>query len=56
MTQLTLPWFVVPGADFPPWAPVVFGLIGLATLGVLVWQAVRYFRDNPGDDDGRDDR
>jgi hypothetical protein len=55
MTQLVLPRFVVPGADFPPWAPFVFGLIGLVTLAVLIWQAVRYFRDNPGGDDGSDD-
>lgn len=41
--------FVIPGADFPPWAPWVFGAMGLTTLAVLIWQAVRYFRDH-GDD------
>ncbi len=41
-----LPVFVIPGADFPPWAPIAFGLIGLATIAVLIYQAVRYFRDN----------
>lgn len=42
----SLPAFVIPGADFPPWAPFVFGAIGLTTLAVLIWQAVRYFRDH----------
>lgn len=51
MTALAVPLFAVPGADFPAWAPFVFGLVGLATLAVLIWQAVRYFRDNAGDDD-----
>lgn len=46
---LTVPAFVVPGADFPPWAPWAAGAMGLAGLGVLVWQAVRYFRDHPDD-------
>ncbi len=44
-----LPAFVVPGADFPPWSPFVFGAIGLVTLAVVVYQAVRYFRDNRDD-------
>ncbi len=51
MIQLALPSFVIPGADFPPWAPVVFGVIGLVTVAVLIWQAVRYFRDDSDDDD-----
>jgi hypothetical protein len=41
-----LPALVVPGADFPPWAPFAFGAIGLATVAVLIYQAVRYFRNN----------
>ena len=41
--------FVIPGADFPPWAPIVFGLIGLVTIAVLVYQAVQYFRNNRDD-------
>jgi hypothetical protein len=39
-----LPLFAIPGADFPPWAPIVFGLIALVSLAVLIYQAVRYFR------------
>lgn len=46
-----LPSLVVPGADFPAWAPWAFAAIGLTTIAVLVYQAVRYFRDNPGDDE-----
>ena len=42
----SLPTFVLPGADVPAWAPFVFGAMGLTTLAVLIWQAVRYFRDN----------
>lgn len=41
-----LPGYIVPGADFPPWAPFVFGLTGVAALAVVIWQAVRYFRNN----------
>ncbi len=46
MISMRLPMFVVPGADFPLWAPYVVGLVGLATVGVLIFQAVRYFRNN----------
>ena len=46
-----LPALVIPGADFPAWAPWAFAAIGLTTVAVLIYQAVRYFRDNPGDDD-----
>ena len=50
MTTLhALPAFVVPGAEFPSWAPFVFGLIGIATVAVLIYQAVRYFRSNRDD-------
>ena len=50
MTTLhALPALVVPGADFPAWAPFVFGVIGLATIAVLIYQAVRYFRSNRDD-------
>ena len=41
--------YPVPGADFPAWAPFAFGLVGLATLAVLIYQAVRYFRNNRDD-------
>lgn len=30
----------------------VFGLMALTTVGVLVWQAVRYFRENRDDEPG----
>lgn len=46
---MPLPLFVVPGADFPPWAPWAGLLVGLVTLAVLIYQAVRYFRDNKED-------
>lgn len=46
MSTVTLPVFVVPGADFPPWSPYVFGAIGLVTIAVLIYQAMRYFRAN----------
>jgi hypothetical protein len=42
----SLPAYAIPGADFPPWAPFVFGAMGLTTLALLIWQAVRYFRDH----------
>ena len=45
-----LPAYVIPGADFPAWAPWVFGAIGLATLTVLIYQAVRYFRNHRDED------
>ena len=57
MVCMSLPSFVVPGVDFPAWSPWVFGVIGLVTIAVLVYQAVRYFRDdrNRGGQ-SRDDR
>jgi len=33
------------------WAGPVFALMALATVTILVWQAVRYFRSNGDDDD-----
>lgn len=30
----------------------IFGLMALTTVGVLIWQAVRYFRENRDDDEG----
>ena len=53
MVCMSLPSFVVPGVDLPAWSPWVFGAIGLVTIAVLVYQAVRYFRDdrNSGDRD-----
>ncbi|WP_165063831.1 hypothetical protein [Marisediminicola senii] len=52
----SLPLFVIPGGDFPAWAPFAFGAIALASFAVIVYQAVRYFRDNPGDGTRRDER
>lgn len=38
------------------WAIPVFALMALTTVAVLVWQTVRYFRDNRNDDqDARPD-
>lgn len=42
----------VPGGA-PPIVGVLFGLVAVAGFAVLVWQAVRYFRDHR--DDGADD-
>ena len=54
---MSLPLFVVPGANLPAWSPWVFGVIGLVTIAVLVYQAVRYFRDDRNSGDrNRDDR
>jgi hypothetical protein len=33
------------------WATPVFVLMALTTLAVLIWQAVRYFRDDRDDRD-----
>lgn len=38
-----------------PWLAPVFGLMALTAFTVVVWQAVRYLR-NDGDDDDRDPR
>lgn len=37
-------------AGTPDWIGVVFVAGGAAVLVVLVWQAVRYFRDHRDDD------
>ena len=34
----------------------IFGLMALTAVGVLIWQAVRYFRENRDDRDDRDER
>lgn len=44
-----IPMFVVPGAEWPGWAPWAFGAAGLVGLAVLIYQAVRYFRNNRDD-------
>lgn len=49
MVGMNIPLFVVPGADFPPWTPWAFGAMGLITVTVLIYQAVRYFRNNRDD-------
>ena len=33
------------------WATPVFVLMALTTVAVLIWQAVRYFRDSDSDSD-----
>lgn len=50
--------FPIPAPPGTPWwVGLLFVAAGLTTFAVLVWQAVRYFRDNPADDGrpGRDD-
>ncbi|WBU38107.1 hypothetical protein [Homoserinibacter sp. YIM 151385] len=42
---------VPPGAG--PLAAIAFALMGLATLAVLIWQAVRYVREHREDDEHR---
>ena len=42
-------------ADTPPIVGILFGIAAVVGFTVLIWQAVRYFRDDRGDD-GRDDR
>jgi uncharacterized membrane protein YccC len=53
-----LPAFPIPAPPgTPPWINILFGLAAIATVAVLVWQAVRFFRDDRndrGDDDRRD--
>lgn len=45
--------FPIPApAGTPPWVGILFLLAGAATFAVLVWQAVRYFREN-GDEQPR---
>ncbi|RZS59519.1 hypothetical protein EV141_0748 [Microcella putealis] len=49
---------MIPGLAFPipvdpataSWAIPVFALMALTTIVVLIWQTVRYFRDNRDDD------
>lgn len=36
------------------WAGPVFALMALTVVALLIWQAVRYFRDEHDDDDGPD--
>ncbi|PJJ71552.1 hypothetical protein CLV46_1101 [Diaminobutyricimonas aerilata] len=53
-----LPFFPIPvQGDVPPWVLVLFGIAAITGFVVLVYQAVRWFRDNRDDDDrGGDDR
>lgn len=46
----SVPAFTLPGAGLPPWSPIVFGAMLLITLVLVIYQAVRYFRND------RDDR
>lgn len=53
-----IPMFPIPvppgGEGVPPVFGPLFALAGLALFVVLVWQAVRYFRNNRDDRDGDD--
>lgn len=42
--------FAVPGLDAGPWGALALGAIGVAGFVVLVYQAVRYFRNNRDDE------
>jgi hypothetical protein len=42
-------------ADTPPIVGILFGIAAIVGFSVLIWQAVRYFRDDRRDD-GDDDR
>ncbi|MHA6669045.1 hypothetical protein ACX3O0_09265 [Homoserinimonas sp. A447] len=45
-----LPLFPIPAPPgTPPWINVVFGLAAITVFVVIVWQAVRYFRDHRDD-------
>lgn len=54
---------MIPALAFPiptdpataAWAAPVFALMALTTVAVLVWQAVRYFRDDRAGRDERDE-
>jgi hypothetical protein len=45
-----LPSFPIPAPEgTPPWINVIFGLAAITVFVVIVWQAVRYFRDHRDD-------
>jgi hypothetical protein len=47
---MTLPLFPIPAPPgTPPWINVIFGLAAITVFVVIVWQAVRYFRDHRDD-------
>ncbi|MBX3194675.1 MAG: hypothetical protein R2717_04275 [Schumannella sp.] len=39
------------GGDVPPILTVLLGIAAVAVFAVIVWQAVRYFRNGGGDDE-----
>jgi hypothetical protein len=43
--------FAIPGLDAGPWGAIAFGAIALSGFVVLVFQVVRYFRNNRDDND-----
>jgi hypothetical protein len=42
-------------ADAPPWIGLLVLACGVAVFVVLLWQTVRYFRNNNSDDEPQDD-
>jgi hypothetical protein len=47
--------FPIPApSDTPPIVGILFGIAAIVGFLVLVWQAVRYFRNARDDDDGND--
>jgi hypothetical protein len=46
-----LPLFPIPApAGTPAWVAVLFGIAAITGFVVLIWQAVRYFRDHRDDE------
>jgi len=44
-----LPLLMVPGADFPWWAPIATGAAGIVLLVIVIVQTARYFRNHRDD-------
>ena len=48
--MMGLPLFPIPApAGTPAWINVVFAIAGITVFVVIIWQAVRYFRDHRDD-------
>ncbi len=48
---MSLPLFPIPApAGTPAWVAVLFGIAAITGFVVLIWQAVRYFRNHRDDD------
>ncbi|MEX1077734.1 MAG: hypothetical protein WED09_01320 [Homoserinimonas sp.] len=48
--MIRAPLFPIPAPEgTPPWINVIFGIAAITVFVVIVWQAVRYFRDHRDD-------